>query len=65
MEGKVKFFNEVKGFGFITSEEGDHFVHKSGIKDNVTLKQGDAVLFELLEQEGKKKAHNVVLKGKN
>ena len=62
MEGKVKFFNEVKGFGFITTDEGDHFVHKSGIKDKVALKQGDSVVFELVEQEGKKKAHNVVLK---
>ena len=64
MEGKVKFFNEMKGFGFITSEEGDHFVHKTGVNDGVVLKQGDAVLFELVEQEGKKKAHNVVLKKK-
>jgi len=62
MEGKVKFFNEVKGFGFITTDEGDHFVHKSGIKDNVALKQGDSVVFELVELEGKKKAHNVALK---
>lgn len=64
MEGKVKFFNEVKGFGFITTDEGDHFVHKSGISESVTLKQGDSVVFDIVELEGKKKAHNVVLKKK-
>lgn len=64
MEGKEKFFNEVKGFGFITDVDGkDYFVHKTGIKES-TLKQGDAVEFELLTQEGKEKAHNVVFKQK-
>lgn len=50
--GKVKFFNESKGFGFIV-EEGvakDHFVHVSGLIDDVN--EGDDVTFEL--QEGKR-----------
>ena len=65
MEGKVKFFNEAKGFGFITDSEGkDHFVHKSGLKESTALKVGDAVVFELMMQEGKEKAHSVVLKQK-
>lgn len=51
-KGTVKFFNESKGFGFI-SEEGsdkDHFVHVSGLIDEIH--EGDKVEFEL--QEGKK-----------
>ncbi len=47
--GTVKFFNESKGFGFITEEgsQQEHFVHISGLIDEV--KQGDAVEFELTE----------------
>jgi len=51
-KGTVKFFNESKGFGFI-SEEGssrEHFVHISGLIDQI--REGDLVEFEL--QEGKK-----------
>ena len=51
-KGTVKFFNESKGFGFIT-EEGtnkEHFVHVSGLIDEV--REGDEVEFELTE--GKK-----------
>jgi CspA family cold shock protein len=51
-KGTVKFFNEAKGFGFI-SEVGsnkEHFVHISGLIDEV--REGDEVEFDL--QEGKK-----------
>lgn len=51
-KGTVKFFNETKGFGFI-SEEGsskEHFVHISGLIDEI--REGDEVEFDLAE--GKK-----------
>ena len=51
-KGTVKFFNESKGFGFI-SEDGskkEHFVHISGLIDQI--REGDTVEFDL--QEGKK-----------
>ena len=49
--GVVKFFNETKGFGFITAEDGkDVFVHVSGLQEEV--RQNDRVTFE--EQEGRK-----------
>ena len=51
-KGTVKFFNETKGFGFIT-EEGlnkEHFVHISGLIDEI--REGDEVEFDL--QEGKR-----------
>ncbi len=50
--GKVKFFNDSKGFGFI-SEDGsnkEHFVHVSGLVDEI--REGDSVEFDL--QEGRK-----------
>ena len=59
-KGTVKFFNDSKGFGFI-SEEGsgkDHFVHVSGLVDEI--QEGDNVEFEL--QEGKKGMNGVNVK---
>lgn len=58
--GKVKFFNESKGFGFII-EEGtnkEHFVHISGTIDEI--REGDEVEFDL--QEGKKGLNAVNVK---
>ncbi|KAB5486882.1 cold-shock protein [Flagellimonas taeanensis] len=51
-KGTVKFFNDSKGYGFITEEgsNADHFVHVSGLIDEI--REGDAVEFEL--QQGKK-----------
>ncbi|MBL1408832.1 cold-shock protein [Sphingobacterium faecale] len=45
-KGKIKFFNETKGFGFITPEDGsaDVFVHVSALKNQVS--EGDAVTFD-------------------
>ena len=50
--GTVKFFNETKGFGFITEEGSttEYFVHVSGLIDRIS--EGDNVEFEL--KEGKK-----------
>lgn len=51
-KGTVKFFNEAKGFGFITDEESnnEYFVHVTGLVDKVN--EGDSVEFEL--KDGKK-----------
>ncbi len=49
-QGKVKWFNERKGFGFITAEDGnDVFVHFSAIQDSgfKTLQEGQAVSFDV------------------
>lgn len=53
MTGTVKFFNESKGFGFITNDATgkDIFVHVSSL-NGLTLKDGDKVEFS--EEEGKK-----------
>ncbi len=53
MTGTVKFFNESKGFGFITNDETgqDIFVHVSAL-NGVELRDGDKVEYE--EEEGRK-----------
>ena len=61
--GTVKWFNDKKGFGFIQQEGGpDVFVHFSAIKGDgfKTLAEGQAVEFEILEDEKGAKAQNVM-----
>lgn len=59
-KGTVKFFNDSKGFGFITEDDGskEHFVHVSGLIDEIN--EGDEVEFEL--QEGRKGLNAVNVK---
>ncbi len=61
--GTVKWFNDKKGFGFISQEDGDDvFVHHTSIQGEgfKTLAEGDKVEFELVEDQKGFKASNVV-----
>ena len=63
INGTVKWFNESKGYGFISSEEGDDvFVHYSSITGDgfKSLLEGDSVSFEIEEGPKGPKAVNVV-----
>ncbi|MBI3004518.1 MAG: cold shock domain-containing protein [Ignavibacteriales bacterium] len=63
-KGKVKFYNDSKGFGFIVADTGEEvFFHKSNVKDSGfrnVLRQGDAVQFDLKVEQRGKRALNVV-----
>ena len=62
-KGTVKWFNDAKGYGFITPDDGgeDLFAHFSAIKMDgfKTLKQGQRVTFDLKEGEKGKQADNI------
>lgn len=74
MEGKVKFFNETKGFGFIKEPNADgsysddsktpeHFVHISNVNGDM-LAQNQIVSFDIREgRNGKMEAYNVSVIG--
>ena len=60
MEWTVKFFNEMKGFGFITGNDGtDYFVHQSGLAEGIRLSENDEVEFDVEQGDRGLKAVNV------
>jgi len=63
MQGKVKWFNAEKGYGFIEREDGgDVFVHFSAIQSDgfKTLEEGQAVEFDIVEGARGPQAANVI-----
>lgn len=63
--GTVKWFNPVKGFGFITPDQGgkDDFVHMSALERAGlrTLNEGARVVYDLATEKGKTSAVNIKL----
>lgn len=65
MKGTVKWFNEEKGFGFITGEDGkDVFVHFSQINKNgfKTLKENEEVEYSITKSVRGMQAENIIVK---
>jgi len=62
MKGTVKFFNEMKGFGFIKGDDGkEYFVHQTGLKAGVVLSENASVKFDVEQGDRGPKAVNVEL----
>lgn len=60
MEGTVKWYNDMKSYGFIQVEEGrDVFVHRSALEKGTVLREGDRVEFDIEETDKGPQAANV------
>jgi len=60
MNGRVKFFNEAKGFGFIIGDDGkEYFVHVTGLEPGAEIKDDDEVTFEVEQGDRGPKAAKV------
>jgi len=63
MNGKVKWYNNAKGFGFIEGEDGqDYFVHYTALDEGFVIKDNDEITFEPVETEKGKQAKDIALK---
>ncbi len=59
-EGTVKFFNRTRNYGFINGDDGKtYFVHGSGLKEGVSIDEGDKVSFKATEGDKGPKAEEV------
>lgn len=68
MRGRVKWFDDKRGYGFITGEDGvDVYVHFTAIQSDGyrTLKHNWSVMFDIVQVDGgKQEARNVVVEAK-
>lgn len=62
MEGTVKWFNNKKGYGFVSGEENqEYFVHYTALPQGLRLRENDIITFDPVDSERGKQAQNVAL----
>ena len=62
MKGTVKFFNNMRRFGFITGEDGnEYFFHETNLAEGVSVEENDKVSFEVEQGDRGPKAVKVTL----
>jgi len=60
VEGTIKFFNKEKHFGFIIGNDGkEYFVHQGGLKEGLSIAEGDKVSFKIVQGDRGSKAEDV------
>lgn len=60
MKGTIKWYNQMKGFGFIQAEDGkDIFVHRTAVPDGTSLNEGDQVEYEVEDTDRGQQATNI------
>ena len=60
MKGTIKWYNDMKGFGFISGEDGkDVFVHRTAIPEGTDLYEGDEVEYQVEESDRGPKAKDI------
>ena len=60
MKGTVKWYNDMKGFGFLTGDDGkETFVHRTSIPAGITLYEGDPVEYQIEDSDRGKRATNL------
>jgi len=60
MKGTVKWYNDMKGFGFLANEDGNEvFVHRTAIPMGADLYEGDQVEYEIEDSDRGQRATNV------
>lgn len=60
MKGTVKWYNDLKGFGFLTGEDGkETFVHRTSIPMGTSLREGDSVEYEIEDSDRGTRATNL------
>jgi len=60
MKGTIKWYNDMKGFGFISGEDGKEvFVHRTSIPTGTTLNEGDMVEYQIEDSDRGQRAKNL------
>ena len=60
MKGTVKWYNDMKGFGFLTGEDGkETFVHRTSVPAGMYLQEGDTVEYQIEDSDRGQRATNL------